>query len=205
MEAFLAGRGLLGKVVDSARAAPGEAGLVAVLAVLVVASAGFVFTRTSQPPAPPIQAQTVEASPQPEELLLVHVAGMVKAPGVYELKPGSRVRDALEQAGGAVEGADLDSLNLAAPLSDGEKIYVAKPGEAAPQGHSGGAAPGGKVNLNSATQDQLEELPGVGPVLATRIIEYRQKKGRFTAIRQLMEVEGIGQKKYESLKDLVTI
>ena len=199
------GRGLFGKVVDSARAAPGEAGLVAMLAVLVVASAGFVFTRTSQPPAPPIQAQRSEVSPQPEELVVVHVAGMVNAPGVYELKAGSRVKDAVEAAGGAVEGADLDSLNLAALVSDGEKIYVARPGEAAPEDQSGGTGPVGKVNINSASQAQLEELPGVGPVLATRIVEHRQKKGRFTSIRQLMEVEGIGQKKYESLKDLVSV
>lgn len=196
----------LSRILDAARAAPGEAGLVAVLAIVVVGAAGFVYARTAQAPVPVIQKTSSAEAPDSriEELVAVHVAGMVASPGFYEIPKGSRVKDAIEAAGGALEGADLDSINLAAPIADGEKVFVPKPGETAPADQSPGNS-GGKVNLNIANQSQLEELPGVGPVLAQRIIEYRQKKGGFTSVRQLMEVEGIGQKKYGSLKDLVAV
>lgn len=201
-------RGPLSRILDAARAAPGEAGLVALLAVIVLGAAGFVYLRTDQPPPPPIQELSAAQSSdsEPEELLIVHVAGAVASPGVFELHKGSRVKDAIQAAGGSIDGADLDSINLAAPISDGEKVFVPKAGEAAPADQTSAGAPsGGKINLNSANQGQLEELPGVGPVLAQRILEYRQKKGRFSSVRQLMEVEGIGNKKYDSLKDLVTV
>jgi competence protein ComEA len=207
MELRLGIRGPISRILDAARAAPGEAGLVALLAVVVLGAAGFVYARTAQPPPPPIKqlsaAQT--SNSQAEELLIVHVAGAVASPGVFELPKGSRVKDAIDAAGGAIDGADLDSINLAAPIADGEKIFVPKPGEGVPPDQGSTGATGGKVNLNSATQSQLEELPGVGPVLAQRMLEYRQKKGRFSSVRQLMEVEGIGDKKYDSLKDLVTV
>lgn len=199
-------KGLFARIADAARASPGELGLAALLGALVVGGAAFVYAQTSAPlPPPPIEhVAATEPAPAP---LLVHVSGMVASPGVYELRDGSRVKDAIDAAGGAVEGGDLDALNLAALLSDGLKIYVPKKGEA-PSGSSEGSGvedPSGKVNLNSATKSQLEELPGIGPVLAERIIAYRQKKGRFTSVRQLLEVEGIGPKKYESLKDLVSV
>jgi competence protein ComEA len=141
--------------------------------------------------------------------MVVHVAGRVRNPGVYELAEGSRVTDAIAAAGGPLEGADGNALNLAAPISDGQKITLTKPGEASPPDDAGGgafgAAPGGKINLNTATQAQLEELPSVGPVIAQRIIAYRLTKGRFTSVRQLMEVSGVGPKKFESMKDLATV
>jgi competence protein ComEA len=134
---------------------------------------------------------------------MVHVAGAVKSPGVYELPDGSRVTDAVSAAGGAASDADLDALNLAALLTDGLKIYVPKVGEAPPQNVAGEGS--SIVNLNTASAAELEELPGIGPVLAQRIIDFRTKRGRFTSVRQLMEVDGIGPKKFESLEDLVTV
>lgn len=176
----------------------------ALVGAAVVAGSVFVYVRSSEPPAPVIESvPAAEASVAPEKLV-VHVAGEVAAPGIYELPVGSRVADAIAAAGGAGAAADLDALNLAATLSDGEKVFVSKKGEAPPS--SGAAeAPTGKVNLNTATISQLESLPGVGPVIAQRIIDYRQRKGRFTSIRQLLEVEGIGSKKYGALKDHVTV
>lgn len=198
-------KAMLSRVAEYARASPGEIGLIAVLSAAVLGASAFVAVRNSEPPAPEIKrlpavAATAEAGPK----VLVHVAGAVKAPGVYELATGSRVKDAIQAAGGPVDGADLDSLNLAAPVSDGEKVMVAKPGAAAETQATEGAT-GGKVNLNSAGQPELEELPGVGPVTAQRILDYRKKRGRFTSVRQLLEVEGIGQKRYDALKDLVTV
>lgn len=192
---------LLRRAADYARAAPGEVGLIALLSAAIVAGSAFLFVRSNEPAPPPMQR--TEARAEVERVLVVHVAGAVAAPGVYELPMGSRVRDAIAAAGGPAEGADLDSLNLAALLSDGEKVHVPKAGEAA--GSDGAGAAQGKLNLNSATARQLETLPGIGPVLAERIVAYRQMKGRFTSIRQLLEVEGIGAKKYEAIKGLVTV
>jgi competence protein ComEA len=204
--------GVLQRISDSARASRSELGLIALLGIAVVGACLVVVLRTSDPPAPHVhrEAPAVQPSPLPEpKTMMVHVAGRVRNPGVYELAEGSRVTDAISAAGGPLEGADGNALNLAAAVSDGQKITLTKPGEAPPPddagGGSSGAAPGGKINLNTANQAQLEELPSVGPVLAQRIIAYRQTKGRFTSPRQLMEVSGVGPKKYESMKDLVTV
>lgn len=195
---------LFAGLAEIARASPGELGLVVLLAATVVGGGAFVYARTaSQPPPPPIE-KIERAEPSPAAGLVVHVAGVVRTPGLYELPVGSRVQDALNAAGGPLDGADLDALNLAEILSDGVKIYVPKKGEGAAPGAEGPTR-GAKLNLNAATEAELEALPGIGPVLAQRIVAYRQKKGRFTSLRQLMEVEGIGQKKYEALRDLLTI
>jgi len=204
--------GVLQRISDSARASRSEIGLIALLGIAVVGACLLVVLRTSDPPAPHVhrEAPAVQPSPLPEpKTMLVHVAGRVRNPGVYELAEGSRVTDAISAAGGPLDGADGNALNLAAVVSDGQKITLTKPGEAPPPddagGGSSGAAPGGKINLNTANQAQLEELPSVGPVLAQRIIAHRQTKGRFTSPRQLMEVSGVGPKKFESMKDLVTV
>jgi competence protein ComEA len=193
------------RIAEIARASPSEVGLVAVLSAVVIASSILVYVRTREPPPPPLRKVSA-ATPSPEaKNLVVHVAGMVISPGVYDLPEGSRTKDAVDAAGGPAHEADLNALNLAALLVDGQKVLVPKQGEVA----SGGAAEEatehqGKVNLNVATEAQLQELPGIGPVLADRIVAYRQRK-QFTSTRQLLEVEGIGQKKYNSLKDLVTV
>ncbi|MGH2769722.1 MAG: helix-hairpin-helix domain-containing protein [Actinomycetota bacterium] len=191
--------------------------MVAILGAAVVGGSTVVYLRTSRPrpdEARPtvrkIPAAALEPSPSPSPLV-VHVAGMVASPGVYELAPGSRVTDALAVAGGALPGADLEVLNLAAPVSDGERIFISRPGQAsssdprAPPAGAPGGRPPGKLNLNTASAAELDGLPGVGPVLARRILDFRQKKGRFASIRQLREVQGLGPKKYEAIKDLVTI
>lgn len=191
------------RIADLARASPGEVALIALIGAAVLAGSVFVYARTSEPPAPSIRKISAARATPSAPPLVVHVSGLVASPGVYDLPAGSRVRDAIQAAGGPLEEADVDSLNLAALLADGEKIYLPKKGEAAPA--TAGAEPAGKVNLNTATAAQLEALPGVGPVLAQRILDYRQRKGRFSSVRQLLEVEGIGDKKFASLKDHVTV
>jgi len=167
-------------------------------------------------PAPPGSAGAArrQAAPSktPSRTLLVHVAGLVTTPGVYELADGSRVKDAVAAAGGPKPGADIDALNLAAVLSDGQKILVGAPGQALAEpatsnfgGPAAGPTPAAKVNLNAATQAELESLPSIGPVMAQRILSLRQQKGKFTSIKQLQDVPGVGPKKFEALKDLVTV
>ena len=186
------------------RASPGELGVIAVLATMVLGGSALVYARTTDPPPPPItQAHHLAEVSEDQPKLLVHVAGAVVTPGVYDLDDGSRIRDAIAAAGGPVDGADINALNLAEKLSDGQKVVVPRVGEVLQA--AGSPSEGGKINLNLATKAQLEELPSVGPVLAQRIIDHREKKGRFTSVRQLMEVEGFGPKKFEALKDLIAV
>jgi len=151
------------------------------------------------------------------QTLTVHVVGQVRHPGVLRLAAGSRVTDAIERAGGATPRADLSAINLARPLVDGEQVRVPEPGEAVPPagapgpggtagGTSGAAGAGnGLVNLNTASQADLEELPGVGPVLAQRILDWRTEHGRFTTVDELGEVSGIGEKTFAQLQPKVTV
>ena len=153
----------------------------------------------------------------------MHVVGQVARPGVFTMPAGSRVRDAVAKAG-AGKGADLAAINLARPLVDGEQVHVPKPGEIVPAGVGGsgsaagsgaggstggtgigGAGGAGPVNLNSATAAQLEELPGVGPVLAQRIIDWRTEHGRFASVDELGEVSGIGEKIFAALQPKVGV
>jgi competence protein ComEA len=150
-------------------------------------------------------------------LLTVHVAGAVKNPGIVRVPTGARVFDAIAAAGGADPAAELNSLNLAAVVQDAAKIHVPRTGEAAPSQIAGpvGAAPtsgstgagsvGGKVNLNTATAEELDALPKVGPVLAKRIVEWREQHGPFAAVEDLDAVDGVGPKMMESLLPLVTV
>lgn len=154
-------------------------------------------------------------------LLVVHVVGQVRTPGVYRMPAGSRVGDAVTAAGGATRSADLAAVNLARVLVDGEQVVVPKPGEnvgppVAGGGASGAAgsgggqagaagADGGKVALNSADLSALDTLPGVGPVLAQRILDWRTEHGRFTSVEELGEVSGIGEKLLAQLTPRVTL
>lgn len=149
--------------------------------------------------------------------LVVHVTGAVQRPGVVELRVGDRVADALAAAGGALPDAALVGLNLARPLVDGEQVVVPVEGEgpAAGEGGEPGAAPGGgepdahlpdgRLDLNRATAADLEELSGVGPVLASRIVAHREREGPFTEAAQLRQVSGIGEATWASLRDLVGV
>jgi competence protein ComEA len=203
--------GVFQRISDAARASRSELLLVVLLGLGIVGTGALVILRSSDPPAPPIERVAAaqpeaSASPSPAKQVMVHVSGQVTTPGVYALPQGSRVQDAVAAAGGPLSESDANALNLAAVVADGQKVTVPKPGEAVPADAGGEAGtPGGKVNLNLATPAQLEELPGVGPVLAERIISHRQTKGRFTSPRQLMEVSGFGPKKYEALKDQITV
>ncbi|MFX4285121.1 helix-hairpin-helix domain-containing protein [Janibacter sp. G349] len=147
----------------------------------------------------------------------VHVVGQVRRPGMVTLDAGARVADAIEEVGGATRRADLDGVNLARLLVDGEQVVVPKPGETPPAGAPSaagtpggapaGAAPaaGAPVNLNTADLATLETLPGVGPVLAQRILDWRTEHGSFTAVEELGEVSGIGDKIYAQLAPEVTV
>lgn len=195
--------------------------LVAVGIVLLTGClwAGYsVLQARSTPVERPVSAEpTVVSSPTPTPTvpasILVHVLGAVERPGVVELPEGSRVRDAIEAAGGLAENADPGELNLAAVLSDGTQLVIGdvkKPrGEVRADGgggRDGGSGGGGqKLSLNSASQAELETLPGVGPVTAGRIVAWREEHGRFSRIEELQEVDGIGPKTYSQLADLVRL
>ncbi|GAA3623993.1 hypothetical protein GCM10022223_46260 [Kineosporia mesophila] len=145
----------------------------------------------------------------------VHVVGQVRHPGVVSLGADARVQDAIEAAGGAAGQADLNRINLARKVVDGERILVPKPGQKVPDevsvppvsgaAPSGGGAPGTPVDLNTATVGELDALPGVGPVLAGRIVEWRQANGRFTTVDDLNEVSGIGDSTMEKLRPMVRV
>ncbi len=143
-------------------------------------------------------------------LLVVHVAGAVAHSGVYRLAPGSRVIDAVQAAGGLADDADPDAVNLAALVADGQRVYVPRLGGTVPVDPGGGGpvpttSPRGPVNLNTATIDQLDTLPGVGPSTAAAIVAYRQQNGPFTSVDEVAKVHGIGPAKLEALRGLVTV
>jgi competence protein ComEA len=172
---------------------------------------------TTEPSTAPNGSSPAAASPPAGSAaadggVVVHVAGAVTHPGVVELEAGARVIDAVEAAGGALATADLDRLNLAAKLTDGQRVLVQKLGDpVAPGATTGdptatpGETPGGLINLNTATSEQLEELPGIGPVLAEAILTEREGRGGFRNVLELRDVRGIGEKRFADLVDLVTI
>jgi competence protein ComEA len=191
-------------------------GLVAVLAV-TLGGAGLWYVRSlprpvevraeSAPTGPtaPVGSSGAIASPS-MAFVLVDVAGWVREPGVYEFAAGARVVDAIEAAGGARPGAALSALNLAAPLVDGTQVLVPKQGEGgvAPPA-AGGTTVGGLVNLNTASATELETLPGIGEVIAQRIVDHRTANGPFTSVDQLLDVSGIGDAILGSIRELVTV
>ena len=189
-------------------------GLVALLAV-TLGGAGLWYVRSlprpvevAELPGPgdaPLPASS--PGPSPEVVILVDVAGWVRRPGVYEFDEGARVIDAIDAAGGARSGALLESLNLAAPLADGIQILVPREGETVPPPASGGAVAGvaGLINVNTATPTELEELPGVGEVIAQAIVDYRTENGPFASVDQLLDVSGIGDATLENIRELVTV
>ncbi len=154
-------------------------------------------------PAAPVAGQETPTLPGvTAALVMVHVAGAVHQPGVYELPVGSRVTDAVEAAGGPVDGAELDSINLARQVADGERVRVPTQDES--DGRVGLSA-GGRININTAVASQLEDLPGVGPVLAGRIVAYREQHGPFASVSALDSVTGLGPAVVAGLADAAAV
>jgi competence protein ComEA len=154
--------------------------------------------RATATPASPVE------QPSAVSTVLVHVVGQVAAPGLVELPTGARVSDAVDAAGGPLPDADLAAVNLAAPVQDGAQVRVPAPGEIAAD-VTGSTADGGLIDLNRASATQLEELPGVGPVLAARIVEDREANGPFTSVDDLDRVSGIGPSVLANLRDRATV
>lgn len=213
----------------------------AVVAVAVLVVVGMAFLRSASPAprltlpkAEPGSAPVAEGSggasgstvPGTTPLTVtVHVAGAVVHPGVYAVPAGGRVTDAILAAGGPSADGDAEQLNLAAKVSDGDRVYVPKQGEQAPapavgssgsgsgsasasasaSGGKAGGAPAGPVDLNAATAEQLEALPGVGPATSKAILAYRSAHGRFRSVTELLDVPGIGPAKLEALRPLVKV
>lgn len=178
-----------------------------VLALLTVLSlAGRVAFR-DESPAPAAAPLNLRAEPPPARKVVVHVVGQVYEPGLYSLPEGSRVDDAIKRAGGPKPKAALVLVNLAAPVADGQQVVVPSNREAA-QALAGGSVAGGaggRVHLNSATLDQLDELPGIGPVTAQKILDYRSEHGAFGSVEELDAVPGIGPATLDELRDLVDL
>jgi competence protein ComEA len=150
----------------------------------------------------PASHAAAPAPATPRTLVVVDVVGAVRDPGLYRLPQGSRIADALARAGGATRKADLDLVNLAAPLADGSQIVVPSRSAAAAAG-SGPSSPAGPVHLNTATEADLDALPGVGPVTAQKILDYRQQHGAFGNVDELDAIPGIGPKRLDQLRELV--
>lgn len=173
---------------------------IVVLMLVVIVLTGFFLSESTQ--SQQIQASDVVVSAQAIPFsgqLYVHVVGAVKAPGLYQLEIGARVSDAILAAGGFASKAAEQSVNLARLVSDGEQVVVLSEEEIT------GDTSNGLISLNRATLEQLDTLPGVGPALAGRILEYRQKQGGFSSIDQLQDVSGIGPKVFASIAPLLTL
>ena len=184
--------------------------LLAVLSVLVLFGARLARPGASEGPthaAAPIRVASAGRADASGPPLVVHVVGAVRRAGLYRLREGARVADAIRRAGGVTPRAAVALVNLAAPLVDGQQVVVPARVEAAAQG--GGDLPvpglaGGKVSLAAATVDQLDELPGIGPITAQKIVDWRQSHGPFASVDDLDQVPGIGPARVEQLRDLVT-
>ncbi|MFI6516330.1 helix-hairpin-helix domain-containing protein [Spirillospora sp. NPDC050679] len=204
---------------------PGPRGvrtLIAIGVIAAVAAAAYFWlarpTPEAAPPPPSAQPAAVAEprpaqplpSPSPSASVTVHVFGKVERPGIVSLPAGARVADAIKAAGGPRPTATTGALNLARKLQDGEQIPVGVPAPTPPPGQPPpGAAPsaaaGSPVDLNTATTEELDALPGVGPVLAQRIVEYRTQHGGFRSVEQLQEVTGIGARRFADLKAMVRV
>ena len=179
----------------------------ATVALLVLVVGARFLERGEAAPAGGSNAVAIETEEPVLRQVVVHVVGAVASPGLYRLDEGSRIDDAIRKAGGATPRAALDLVNLASPVADGQQVLVPRKGEAAAGGSGSGApaAAGQRVHLNSATLEQLDSLPGVGPVTAQGILDYRTEHGAFQSVEELDAVPGIGPARLERLKELVDL
>ena len=179
--------------------------------IVVLVLVALILLQLLRPAPQPMRLSTAVplpsqgATPTPR-MLRVYVSGAVHSPDVYTLPQDSIVKDAMEAAGGPTGEADLERINLALPVSDGQQVHVPRKGEDNPpvQPPSGQPAPGGKVNINTAAPAVLESLPGIGPALAQRIVAHRQTHGPFERIEDVTQVSGIGEAIFEGIQDLIT-
>jgi competence protein ComEA len=182
----------------------GTAAAVAILLVLLVRHLGG--SGSAAPAVTPLPAPARPAKPAAAKLLVIDVAGAVRRPGLYRLQSGSRIDDAIAAAGGATAKAQLDAVNLAAPIADGEQVVIPEHGAGGAPAASppaAGSAPSAPLDLNTATAEQLEALPGIGPVTAQKILDYRRAHGPFHSVAELEGVPGIGPAHMSQLKGLV--
>lgn len=181
--------------------------LIAGLGVVALVVAALVGSGPGRQPEVRLPDAAAPAAPAGREPVHVHGAGALVRPGLYRLPAGSRVADLIDLAGGPAADADVHQLNLAARLSDGDRVYVPRVGESHAPGGAGDAseADGGLLDLNAATQRQLEELPGVGPATASAILDERKRRGRFKSVEELLEVRGIGPAKLDQIRGLVRV
>jgi competence protein ComEA len=179
--------------------------LLAVLAACALAAALLLRHHTNGPSTALRVAPIARAAPAraAQTSIVVDVAGAVVRPGVYHLRSGSRVADAISRAGGLTRRAERTAVNLAAPISDGQQVLVAAKGASGGAPAAPGSPAGGPVSLSSATAEQLDALPGIGPVTAQKIIGYRQQHGPFTSVEALDAIPGIGPARIADLKGLV--
>jgi competence protein ComEA len=180
----------------------------ALLAALLLGSRLLSHGGSAAPPPPTLPPPAFATTTAPPTRVVVDVVGAVRRPGLYRLSQGARVADAVARAGGSTRKADLSLVNLAALVSDGEQVVVPRRGAGVAAAGAAGASsasgiPTGPVHLNSATVEQLDTLPGVGPVTAQKIVDYRQKHGAFTSVDELDAVSGIGPARLDQLRDLV--
>jgi competence protein ComEA len=185
------------------------------LAVLLLLAVGGRFALggeddRARPESSRAPAGSLAAETAPARIVLVHIVGAVRRPGLYRLREGSRTADAIRRAGGAKPKAALELVNLASPVADGQQVVVPARGDPGPTtaaagGVPGSAPPGGKIHLNSATLEQLDTLPGIGPVTAQKILAYRTEHGAFQAVEELDAVPGIGPARLGELKTLVDL
>ena len=177
--------------------------LIALAGVVAVASLVLVAVNRPEPPTGEFSVSADETANEViEQFLYVHVVGEVASPGMYQLPIGARLVDAVFAAGGLTEDADNASVNLARELSDGEQIVVFSISQ---EGQSPGTNSSGLISLNRAGDKELEELPGIGPALAGRIIAWREANGGFKSVQDLLKVSGIGESLLSGVVDLVTL
>jgi competence protein ComEA len=187
-------------------------GVCLALAVLVLLGQRLAHTGAASEPQPVATTLEPVASAPTHAVLVVHVVGEVRRPGLYRLQDGARIADAVHRAGGALRDADLTAVNLAAPLVDGIQVVVpARAGASGPSSSPGSGAAAGAVgpsgplvSLSSATVEELDQLPGVGPITAQKIVDYRTEHGPFASVDDLDAVPGIGPTRIEQLRELVT-
>ena len=194
-----------------------------ILAIVAIILLNYVYSRESNNSQEIENLTTKESSEvnqnteEEKKEIVVHVAGAVQTEGIIFLQEGDRISEAIEKAGGTTEEADMSQINLATQLEDGMKVYIPKKGEevetqtasqinlAQETTKQNTQKQTSKININKATQGELETLPGIGPSTASKIVAYREENGKFGSIENIKDVSGIGDAKYNSIKDLITI